>query len=163
MIFLLTKLRLNRDGKNLVQEAQVAAIKAASLDATDKIAENGFSKESEGNPVQQILRRNSSVSMKHCPYTIDENVIFDCPCCFAKVAVSAWHFGDKLSRTGGGCFFTLRKRMGTLLDISEDIQQVSQLPIIGSCCHAPECLTVKSIVRFFSHSTMLLFELVVPG
>lgn len=127
LVFILIKSRIHRQGINLIQNAQVAAIKSASIanDSSTKSSEKTITTESETNPVQRILRRNSSIVMKYCPYTSDENVVFDCPSCFAKVGVSAWHFGDKCSRMGGGCFFSLRKRMGTLLDLSEDIDAVS--------------------------------------
>lgn len=112
----------NSKNVDSIPSIQAKAIKIASV-------ENKMQNEEKDNPntkndVQRIIRRNSFIKMKHCPYSEGENVIYDCPCCLANVAHQAWHSGDRLATLGGGSFYTLRERLGQLLDISESIDKV---------------------------------------
>lgn len=127
-------------GKKSLPSIQAEAIKAAS-DNDDTADDDTASKKWESdlgkvvNPVQKLFRRHSSLTMKHCPYTHGSHVIYECPSCLAKVSDSAWHQSDVCARTGGGAFFTLRERLATLMDITEDVDEVRVYLRIHTCTH----------------------------
>ena len=140
VLFAMVKYRIS-SGKKSLPSIQAEAIKAAS-DNDDTADDDTASKKWEsdlgkvGNPVQKLFRRHSSLTMKHCPYTHGSHVIYECPSCLAKVSDSAWHQSDVCARTGGGAFFTLRERLATLMDITEDVDEVRVYLRIHMHAHA---------------------------
>lgn len=119
-IFAVVKYCMNRTDRKSIPSIQASAIARA----IDSETTSSSIKDEVTNPVQRLFRRHSSISMKRCPYTDSTHVVYECPCCLAKVSDSAWHNCDRYASTGGGAFFTLRQRLGTLMDICEDIDLV---------------------------------------
>lgn len=126
VLFVMVKYKISSGTKSLPSIQAEAIAAAIDNDAADDTAFKERKNDvcSDVNPIQKLFRRHSSITMKHCPYTNGTHVVYECPSCFAKVSDSAWHQSHACARTGGGAFFTLRDRLATLMDITEDIDEV---------------------------------------